>query len=127
MNKVILIGHVGNDPETKNFDNGNQVTNFSLATSESYKDKQGQKVENTEWHKIQCFNKLAEVAEKYFKKGSKILVEGKLKTRSWENKEGSKVYVTEIIINSFEFLDSKKTESHSNQEQPSSEEGDLPF
>ena len=94
VNKVILVGNLGKDPETRRLDSGVAVTQFSLATSESYKDKNGQRVDQTEWHNVVLWRGLAEVAEKYLKKGDQIYIEGKLKTRSWE-KDGVKRYSTE--------------------------------
>jgi len=96
INKVILIGNLGRDPETMTFDNGVKKTTFSMATSESYKNKEGNRVEQTEWHNIVLWRGLAEVAEKYLQKGSQIYLEGKIKTRSYEQ-EGIKKYVTEIF------------------------------
>lgn len=101
VNKATLLGHVGKDPECKVFDNGNKVANFSVATTEKYTNKSGEKVENTEWHNIAVFGKLADVVEKYVKKGQHIYIEGKIKTRSWE-KDGSKHYTTEIVLNGFD-------------------------
>jgi len=108
MNKHLLIGHIGNDPEMVNLENGNKIAKFSIATNETYKNKAGEKVSETDWHNVVVFGKQAEIVEKYFKKGSKILVEGRSKTRSWET-EGVKKYATDVIMNSFEFLDSKAT------------------
>ena len=105
LNKVILIGNCGNDPDTKKFDNG-QVSNISLATTEKYK-KDGQAVENTEWHKIVFHNKLSEIVDKYIKKGSKLYVEGKIKTRSYE-KDGQTQYIKEIICSEMKMLDGKQ-------------------
>jgi len=96
INKVILIGNLGRDPETMTFDNGVKKTTFSLATSESYKNKEGNRVDQTEWHNIVLWRGLAEVAEKYLQKGSQIYLEGKIKTRSYEQ-DGKKKYVTEIF------------------------------
>jgi single-strand DNA-binding protein len=102
MNKVILMGRIGQDPEI--IQSGeNKIAKFSLATNESYKDKNGQKVEQTEWHSIVVFGKQAEIAEKWFKKGNQLLVEGKIKTDSWE-KDGEKKYKTNVILNGFEFI-----------------------
>ena len=108
MNKHLLIGHIGNDPEMLNLENGNKIAKFSLATNETYKNKGGEKVSETDWHNVVVFGKQAEIVEKYFKKGSKMLIEGRSKTRSWET-EGVKKYATDVIMNSFEFLDSKAT------------------
>ncbi|UFH48996.1 single-stranded DNA-binding protein [Pseudomonas sp. KNUC1026] len=98
VNKVILVGSVGQDPEVRYLPNGNAVTNLSLATSEQWTDKQsGQKVERTEWHRVSLFGRVAEVAGEYVRKGSQIYVEGKLQTREWE-KDGIKRYTTEIVV-----------------------------
>jgi len=107
VNRVILIGNIGKDPEMKYFDNGDAVCNFSIATSETWKDKTtGEKQERTEWHRISTFKKLAEICGKYLVKGTKIYIEGKLRTRSWE-KDGSTHYVTEIIADQMQMLSSK--------------------
>lgn len=98
VNKVILVGTCGQDPETRYMPNGNAVTNLSLATSEQWTDKQsGQKVEKTEWHRVSMFGKVAEIAGEYLRKGSQVYIEGKLQTREWE-KDGIKRYTTEIIV-----------------------------
>ena len=107
INKVILVGNLGNDPETRFMPNGNAVTNISIATSESWKDKQsGQQQERTEWHRVVFFNRLAEIAGEYLKKGSKVYVEGALRTRQWD-KEGQKHYSTEIIASEMQMLDGR--------------------
>ena len=107
INKVILVGNLGNDPETRFMPNGNPVTNISIATSESWKDKQsGQQQERTEWHRIVFFNRLAEIAGEYLKKGSKVYIEGAIRTRQWD-KEGQKHYSTEIIANEMQMLDGR--------------------
>lgn len=105
LNKVTLIGNLGKDPETKTIDEKVTVTKFTLATTESYKDEKGEKHTATEWHNIVIWGKPAEIAAKYLKKGSKIYLEGKIKTRGYENKEGQKKYVTEIIAETFLMLD----------------------
>jgi single-strand DNA-binding protein len=98
VNKVILVGNVGGDPETRYLPNGNAVTNVTLATSESWKDKQtGQQQERTEWHRVVFFGRLAEIAGEYLRKGSQVYVEGRLQTREWE-KDGVKRYTTEIVV-----------------------------
>jgi single-strand DNA-binding protein len=98
VNKVILVGTCGQDPEVRYLPNGNAVTNLSLATSEQWTDKQtGQKVEKTEWHRVSMFGKVAEIAGEYLRKGSQVYIEGKLQTREWE-KDGIKRYTTEIIV-----------------------------
>ena len=105
VNKVILLGRLGKDVEMRNLESGNTVANFTLATSESYKNKNGEKVENTEWHNIVVWGKQAEVAARYLKKGSQIYLEGKITTRSWE-KDGTTRYTTEIVANNFTMLGS---------------------
>jgi len=98
INKVILIGNLGKDPEVRHLESGAAVCNFSIATGETYKDKNsGEKVTHTEWHNIVLWRGLAEVAEKYLKKGAKIYIEGKLRTRSWQDQEGNTRYTTEIL------------------------------
>jgi len=92
VNKVILIGHLGKDPEVRHLENGTSVANFTLATSESYKDKTGNRIDQTEWHNIVVWRGLADVAEKFLKKGSQIYLEGKIRTRSWEDQGGNKKY-----------------------------------
>jgi single-strand DNA-binding protein len=107
VNKVMLIGHLGKDPEFKAVGNDGKVVNFTLATSESYTGKDGKKVENTEWHNIVAWGGLAENISKFTSKGSKVYVEGKIKTRSYDNKEGVKQYRTEIVADTVTFLDRK--------------------
>ena len=107
VNKVILVGNLGRDPEVRYLEGGTAVANFSLATSETYKDKQGRRVEHTEWHNIVVWRGLAEVAEKYLKKGMQVYVEGKLRTRSWDDKDGNKKYTTEIVADSMTILTRK--------------------
>ena len=104
VNKVILIGRLGKDPETKTLESGKQVTNLSLATSESFIDGNGDKQEVTEWHTIILWGKLSELASEYLRKGREVYIEGKIKTRSWENAEGEKRYATEILGNSMTFI-----------------------
>ncbi len=106
INKVILIGNLGQDPDVKYTPSGTAIANLSIATSESWKDKNtGETKEKTEWHKLVFFSKLAEVCGEYLKKGSKIYVEGKLSTEEWEDKSGQKRYTTKIICNSLQMLD----------------------
>jgi|ERR1035437_10990482 single-strand DNA-binding protein len=112
VNKVILVGNLGKDPEVRHLEGGAVVANFPLATTESYKDKTGQRNEQTEWHNIVVWRGLAEIAEKYLKKGMTIYIEGKLRTRSWDDKEGHKRYTTEIVGDTFTIL-SKKEHSQS--------------
>lgn len=103
-NKVILIGNLGNDPEIKNLDNEKSLARFSLATSEMYYNKEGNKVTDTQWHTIVCWNSTAKNVEKFLKKGSLIIVEGKLNNRNYEDKDGNKKYVTEVVCNEFMLL-----------------------
>ena len=108
INKVIILGNLGNDPETRFMPNGNAVTNISVATSESWTDKQsGQVQDRTEWHKIVFFNRLAEIAGEYLRKGSKVYIEGQLRTSKWQDQEGNDRYSTEIVASEMQMLDSK--------------------
>src|SRR5512143_1590192 len=107
VNKAILVGRLGKDPETRYMTNGEAVTNVSLATSENYKDKSGEKQERTEWHNLVFYRRLAEIAGEYLNKGSLIYVEGKIHTRKWADKEGKDRYTTEIIVNEMKMLGSK--------------------
>lgn len=108
VNKVIIIGNLGDNPVVRHAPGGSTVTHLSVATSESWKDKNtGNREEKTEWHKIVLFNRLAEVAGEYLKKGSKVYVEGKLQTRKWQDKGGQDRYTTEIVANNLQMLDSK--------------------
>jgi len=107
INKVILVGRLGKDPEVRYTPDGTMVTTFNMATDESYKDKNGEKVQKTEWHKVVTYRKLAEICGNYLVKGKLVYIEGKIQTRSWEDKEGVKRYATEIIANDMQMLDSK--------------------
>ena len=142
VNKVILIGNLGKDPEVRHLENGASVANFSIATSENYKDrKTGEKVSQTEWHNIVVWRGLAEIAEKYLKKGDKIYIEGKLKTRSWMDQEGKNRYTTEVIADNMTMLGKLSenkfhSESNPNLEKKSvatddfsgpNQDDDLPF
>ena len=135
VNKVILVGNLGKDPEVRYLEGGTAVANFSLATTESYKDKQGNRIEQTEWHNIVVWRGLAEVAEKYLKKGSQVYVEGKLRTRSYDDKDGVKRYSTEIVADNMTMLGGKRDETPSpatisNTAPPKTSNddlGDLPF
>jgi single-strand DNA-binding protein len=104
VNKVILVGNLGKDPEVRHLEGGNSVANFTLATNEYYKDKQGARVERTEWHNISAWRGLAELAEKYLKKGSQVYVEGKLRTRQYQDKDQQTRYITEIIAEEISLL-----------------------
>ena len=107
VNKAILIGRLGKDPEVRYTPDGTMVTNFNLATDEQWKDKSGEKVQKTEWHRIVTFGKLAEICGNYLVKGKLIFVEGRIQTRSWEDKDGVKRFTTEIVANDMKMLDSK--------------------
>lgn len=146
VNKVILVGNCGKDPETRYMPSGGAVTNISIATSESWTDKQsGQKQERTEWHNVVFFNRLAEIAGEYLRKGSQIYVEGSLRTRKWQDKSGNDRYTTEIVANEMQMLGSRgagggdysapasNASSNSNQSAPQpvpvddSFDDDIPF
>lgn len=135
VNKVILVGNVGKDPDVKYLEGGVAVANFTLATTESYKNKEGQKVNTTEWHNIACWRGLAEIAEKYVRKGMMLYVEGKIRTRQY-GEENNKKYFTEIIADSFTMLGGPKTDSEPHQQENTRTEvvpesvapsDDLPF
>ena len=104
VNKVILVGNLGRDPEVRYMASGEAVCNFSIATTDTWKDKNGQKQERTEWHNIVMWGKNAEIAEKYIRKGAQLYIEGKLRTRVWEDKNQIKRYTTEIYVDTFDFL-----------------------
>jgi len=107
INKVILVGNLGRDPETRYMPSGSPVTNVSVATSKSWKDREtGEQKDRTEWHRIVFFNRLAEIANEYLKKGSKVYIEGELRTREWE-REGQKHFTTEVVANEMQMLDSR--------------------
>lgn len=102
VNKVIVLGRLGRDPEVRNFQNGGRVVNLRIATSERYKDREGNQQEKTEWHSVAIFNeKLGEIAEKYLRKGSEVYVEGQLETRKWQDQAGQERYTTEIVLRQF--------------------------
>jgi len=135
VNKVILLGNLGKDPEIQNFESGVKKAAFSLATTEVYKNKDGNNVEQTEWHNIVLWRNLADVAEKYLRKGAQIYIEGKIKTRSWEDKEKNKRYITEIVGDNMTMLRTKKdsqqensiAESNNNDAITAAPDDDLPF
>lgn len=104
VNKVLLIGRLGNNPEIRYTNTGTAVANFNLATSENWNDKNGQRQERTEWHRVVVWGKLAELCEKYLSKGRQCFIEGKLQTRSWDDKDGNKRYTTEIVASTVQFL-----------------------
>jgi single-strand DNA-binding protein len=132
VNKVILIGRLGKDPEMRYMPNGNAVANFTMATSEAWKDKNtGEQAEKTEWHRIVAFRKLAEIIGQYVKKGSMIYIEGKLQTRKWQDQSGQDKYTTEIIADQMQMLGDKGQQTAPKQEapQPSADPFDdsIPF
>jgi single-strand DNA-binding protein len=136
VNKVILIGNLGKDPEIRNLENGSKVAKFSVATSENYKDKSGEWQQKTEWHDVICWRQLAEKAESTLRKGATAYIEGKLTHRSWEDKEGNKRKTTEVVANYFRTIsknDAAKSEKHvpgssvAEPEPGSDRDGDLPF
>lgn len=104
VNKVILVGNLGRDPETRYTPNGDAITSFSIATTETWKDKGGQRQEKTEWHNITAYRRLAEIAGEYLKKGSSVYIEGRLQTRKWQDKQGNDRYTTEIIVDQLQML-----------------------
>lgn len=125
VNRVILLGRVGQDPKLSATKNGNYVCNFSVATSESWTDKQGQKQEKTEWHNVVVFKKLAEVCGQYLKKGRQVYVEGKISTREWNDKEGNKKKTTEIEAKAVQFIGGSSEKSNSSKSKPTQFEPDY--
>jgi single-strand DNA-binding protein len=116
-NKIILIGNLGKDPETKTFDSGNKVCQFTMATSETYKDKQtGERKTNTEWHNIVIWGPIADVAQNYLKKGSQCMVEGKMTNRSYDTPEGEKKYISEVVVRELKLLGSRPDSDGSNNQ-----------
>ena len=114
INKVIVVGNLGADPDSRTMPSGNAVTNISVATSESWNDKEtGEKQEKTEWHRVVFFGRLAEIASEYLKKGSQVYIEGKLQTRKWEDKEGKERWTTEIIANQMQMLGERMSQGAS--------------
>ncbi|EKD31211.1 MAG: hypothetical protein ACD_77C00368G0004 [uncultured bacterium] len=142
LNKVLLIGNVGKDPEVRHLENGSMVARFSIATTERYKDKNGEFQEQTEWHNIVCWRALAERIEKFVKKGSQLFIEGKIRTGSWEDKTGQIRYTVEIVADNIQILGRKQESqgvpsgrnniqdlitSTENSPENSADDGDLPF
>jgi single-strand DNA-binding protein len=138
VNKVTLVGNLGKDPEVKHLDNGRAVATFSMATSESYKNKEGEKITNTEWHNVVLWSPIAEIAEKYLKKGNQTYIEGKLTTRRWEDKNGEIRYTTEVLARNLTLLGNansggsaarapEHTEDDAPAFNPESDSDDLPF
>lgn len=122
VNKVILVGRLGVDPESRAFPNGGSICNLRIATSESWKDKQtGEKQERTEWHRVVLRNKLGEIAQQYLRKGSQVYIEGHIHTRKWQNQQGEDQYTTEIVGMSMNMLDSKPSGTGQTNQQQSSQ------
>ena len=122
INKVIIVGNLGADPDSRAMPSGNAVTNISVATSESWNDRDtGEKKEKTEWHRVVFFNRLAEIAAQYLKKGSQVYVEGKLQTRKWEDKEGNERWTTEVVANQMQMLGDRMSNDMSNDNASSSQ------
>ncbi len=124
VNKAILVGNVGKDPETRYLEGGTAVSRFSLATSEVYKNKNGEKITNTDWHNIVVWRGLAEIAEKYIKKGTQLYVEGRIKTRSYTDKDGNTRYTTEIVADNFQMLGRKSDNASSTSESADNSHGE---
>ncbi|MFC1565284.1 single-stranded DNA-binding protein [candidate division KSB1 bacterium] len=137
VNKVILIGNLGQDPELKYMPNGDAVCNFTIATTDSWKNREGEQQDRTEWHRIVAFRRLAEICGEYLKKGKQVFVEGRIRTRSWDDKDGIKRYTTEVIADSMTMLGRKDDDNSGSNYNSSSgtsgkpekfeEEDDLPF
>ncbi|MBI4773053.1 MAG: single-stranded DNA-binding protein [Deltaproteobacteria bacterium] len=136
VNKAILIGRLGRDPEVRYTNQGSQVTTFSLATDEAWTDRNGERQKRTEWHRVVTWGKLAEICGQYLKKGSQVFVEGKLQTREWEDRDGNKRYTTEVVAREMKMLDSKGAGDSRMEEPPppdepfaagGGEEDDIPF
>lgn len=129
VNKVILLGHLGKDPEVRTLENGSKVASFSVATTESYKDKNtGDKVEKTEWHNIVLWKALADITERYLVKGSQVYIEGKIQNRSYDDKDGNTRYITEILGQNLTMLGSKRDSGNSPANTPSEDDkDDFPF
>jgi single-strand DNA-binding protein len=115
VNRVILIGNVGRDPETRYAASGDAITNLSLATSDTWKDKNGERQERTEWHRVSFFGKIAEIAGQYLRKGSQVYIEGRLQTRKWTDKEGQERYTTEIVADRMQMLGSRSSNTESDE------------
>ena len=126
VNKVILVGNLGKDPEVRYLEGGTAVANFTLATSETYKDKGGNRIEQTEWNNVLVWRRLAEIEEKYLRKGSMVYIEGKLRTRPWEDKDGVKRYTTEIIADNMTMLGGKRDENTSTPTPPPTPTQNIP-
>lgn len=127
VNKVILVGTLGKDPETKTFPNGGSITQFSIATSESWTDKNtGERKENTEWHRVVLNNRLGEIAQQYLRKGSKVYIEGSLRTRQWTDQNGQTQYTTEVRGDQMQMLDSQRQDGQQNNYQANGQQAQAP-
>lgn len=123
LNKVMLIGNLGKDPEVRHLENGTAVANFSIATSESYKDRNsGETITNTDWHNVVVWRGLADVAEKYLKKGDKVYLEGKLRSRNYQDQQGITKYITEVVVDDMVMLGSRNSSEGNNGQAPSSQQ-----
>ena len=131
INKATIIGRLGQDPEVRYTQGGNAVANFSVATSETWKDQQGNKQEQTEWHNIVAFKRLGEICGEYLKKGSQVYIEGRIQTRSWDDKDGNKRYTTEIVAREMKMLGGKGVSQGGGSRQPEPQDpplgSDVPF
>jgi single-strand DNA-binding protein len=125
LNKAILIGNLGRDPEIRTIDSGVKVATFSMATTESYRNKAGEKIDMTDWHNIVLWRGLAEIAEKYLNKGNKVYVEGRIRTRSYDDKDGNKKYITEIIGDNMILLGTPPEKQADNSQEPMPENNDA--
>jgi single-strand DNA-binding protein len=125
VNKVILVGNVGKDPEIRYLEGGTAVCSFPMATSETYRNRDGERVTNTEWHNIVLWRGLAEIAERYVKKGSQLFIEGKIRTRSWDDKDGNKRYTTEIIADNMQML-GRRADDSTDSAAPSAKPAEQP-
>ncbi|MBX7150490.1 single-stranded DNA-binding protein [bacterium] len=125
LNKVILIGRLGKDPELRYTPTGAAVATFNVATNESYKDKEGKEVDNTDWHRIVAWRKLAEICGQYLKKGSLVYIEGKLKTRNYDDKDGTKKYITEIVADNMQMLGGRMGDSGNERVPPPMSDSDT--
>ena len=123
INKAILIGNLGSDPDVRYTANGTAVANFNIATNESWNNKEGQREERTEWHRIVCWNKIAELCGEYLSKGRTVYIEGRIQTREWEDKEGNKRYTTEVVANTVQFLGGRGEASNRNEEKKAASGG----
>lgn len=127
LNKAILIGTLGKDPETRYSQDGSAVCSFSIATNEKWKSKNGEKKESTEWHRISAFGKLAEICGQYLKKGASVYIEGKINTRKWKDKDGNERYTTQIIADTMQMLGGKTESAPNKPKTVDALEDDIPF